>query len=59
MGEITTEYPGYLVAQDTYYVGTLSKALVKSVIDTYSRVAEAKFYTDKTPITSADVLNDK
>jgi len=40
-------------------MSALSKALVKSVIDTYSRVAEAKFYTDKTPITSADVLNDK
>ncbi len=25
----------------------------------YSRVAEAKLYTDKTPITSADILNDQ
>ncbi len=38
----------------------LSKVKIyqQTVIDTYSRVAEAKLYTDKTPITSADVLND-
>jgi transposase InsO family protein len=61
LGEITTEHPGYLVAQDTYYVGTIKgvgKIYQQTVIDTYSRVAEAKLYTNKTPITSADVLND-
>lgn len=62
LGEITTEHPGYLVAQDTYYVGTIKgvgKIYQQTVIDTYSRVAEAKLYTDKTPITSADILNDR
>jgi len=62
LGEIETEHPGYLVAQDTYYVGTIKgvgKIYQQTVIDTYSRVAEAKLYTDKTPITSADVLNDR
>lgn len=62
MGEITTEHPGYLVAQDTYYVGTIKgvgKIYQQTVIDTYCRVAQAKLYTDKTPITSADVLNDR
>lgn len=62
LGEIVTEHPGYLVAQDTYYVGTIKgvgKIYQQTVIDTYSRVAEAKLYTDKTPITSADVLNDR
>jgi len=62
LGEIETEHPGYLVAQDTYYVGTIKgigRIYQQTVIDTYSRVAEVKLYTDKTPITSADVLNDK
>lgn len=62
LGEIETEHPGYLVAQDTYYVGTIKgvgRIYQQTVIDTYSRVAEAKLYTDKTPITSADVLNDR
>jgi len=62
LGEITTEHPGYLIAQDTYYVGTIKgvgKIYQQTVIDTYSRVAEAKLYTDKTPINSADILNDR
>ena len=62
LGEIETEHPGYLVAQDTYYVGTMKgvgRIYQQTVIDTYSRVAEAKLYTDKTPINSADVLNDR
>jgi hypothetical protein len=45
LGEIETEHPGYLVAQDTYYVGTIKgvgKIYQQTVIDTYSRVAEAK-----------------
>jgi transposase InsO family protein len=62
LGEIETQHPGYLVAQDTYYVGTIKgvgRIYQQTVIDTYSRVADAKLYTDKTPITAADVLNDK
>lgn len=62
LGEIETEHPGYLVAQDVYYVGTIKgvgKIYQQTVIDTYSRVATAKLYTGKTPITSADVLNDR
>jgi transposase InsO family protein len=62
LGEITTEHPGYLVAQDTYYVGTIKgvgKIYQQTVIDTYSRVADAKLYTEKTPITGADALNDR
>jgi len=37
----------------------VGKIYQQTVIDTYSRVAEAKLYTDKTPITSAEVLNDR
>lgn len=61
-GEIETEHPGYLVSQDVYYVGTMKgvgRIYQQTVVDTYSRVAECKLYTDKTPITSADVLNDR
>lgn len=61
-GEIETEHPGYLVAQDTYYVGTIKgvgRIYQQTVIDTYSRVAFAKLYSTKHAITSADVLNDR
>lgn len=62
LGEIETEHPGYLVAQDTYYVGIIKgvgRIYQQKVIDTYSRVAFAKLYTSKHAITSADVLNDR
>lgn len=62
LGEIETEHPGYLVAQDTYYVGTIKgvgRIYQQTVIDTYTRVAFAKLYTSKHAITSADVLNDR
>jgi hypothetical protein len=61
-GEIDSEHPGYLGAQDTYYVGTikgLGRIYQQTFIDTYSRVALAKLYTEKTAITSADLLNDR
>lgn len=61
-GEIETEHPGYLVSQDTYYVGTIKgvgRIYQQTVIDTYTRVAFAKLYTSKHAITSADVLNDR
>ena len=31
----------------------------QTYVDTYSKVAQAKLYTTKTPITAADMLNDK
>jgi transposase InsO family protein len=61
-GEIESEHPGYLGAQDTYYVGTIKgigRIYQQTFIDTYSRVAFAKVYTEKTAITAADALNDK
>ena len=61
-GEIETEHPGYLGSQDTYYVGTIKgigRIYQQTFIDTYSKVAFAKLYTTKTPITAADMLNDK
>ena len=61
-GEIETIHPGYLGSQDTFYVGTLKgvgRIYQQTFVDTYSKVAFAKLYTTKTPITSADVLNDR
>jgi transposase InsO family protein len=61
-GEIESEHPGYLGSQDTYYVGTLKgvgRIYQQTFVDTYSRVAVCKLYTEKTAITAADLLNDK
>ncbi len=61
-GEIETVHPGYLGSQDTFYVGTLKgvgRVYQQTFVDTYSKVAFAKLYTMKTPITAADTLNDK
>jgi hypothetical protein len=61
-GQIETEHPGYLVSQDTYYVGNIKgvgRIYQQTVIDTYTRVAFAKLYDRKHAITAADVLNDK
>ncbi len=61
-GEIETEHPGYLGSQDTFYVGHLKgvgRIYQQTFVDTYSKIAFAKLYTSKTPITAADLLNDK
>ena len=61
-GEIETAHPGYLGSQDTFYVGTMKgvgRIYQQTFVDTYSKVAFTKLYTTKTPITAADLLNDK
>ena len=61
-GEIETHHPGYLGAQDTFYVGNLKgvgRIYQQTFIDTYSKVVHCKLYTTKTPITAADILNDR
>ena len=61
-GEIETAHPGYLGSQDTFYVGTIKgvgRIYQQTFVDTYSKVAMAKLYTTKTPITGADLLNDR
>ena len=61
-GEIDTAHPGYLGSQDTFYVGNLKgvgRIYQQTFIDTYSKVAHCKLYTSKTPITAADILNDR
>ena len=61
-GEFESECPGYCGAQDTFYVGTLKgvgRVYQQTFIDTYSKVGFGKLYDRKTPITAADLLNDR
>jgi transposase InsO family protein len=61
-GEIETEHPGYLGAQDTFYVGNLKgvgRIYQQTFIDTYSKVAFAKLYDRKNALVAADLLNDR
>ncbi len=73
-GEFDSECPGYCGAQDTFYVGTLKgvgRIYQQSFIDTYAKVAFAKLGAcprarrrrdpgdRKTPITAAEILNDR
>ena len=61
-GEFESECPGYCGAQDTFYVGTLKgvgRVYQQTFIDTYTKVAFAKLYDRKTPITAAELLNDR
>jgi len=61
-GEIETYHPGYLGAQDTYYVGTIKgvgRIYQQTFIDTYSKVATAKLYDRKNALIAADTLNDR
>lgn len=60
--EIETQHSGYLISQDTFYVGYLKgvgRIYQQTVVDTYSSVAFAKLYTSKVPVTAADTLNDR
>ena len=61
-GEFESECPGYCGAQDTFYVGTLKgvgRVYQQTFIDTYAKVGFAKLYDRKTPITAAEILNDR
>jgi len=61
-GEVESPHPGFLVAQDTYYVGTIKgigRIYQQTGIDTHSNLGFAKVYRDKTALTAADLLNDK
>jgi transposase InsO family protein len=61
-GEIETEHPGYLGAQDTYYVGTIKgvgRIYQQTFVDTYTKVAFAKLYDRKNALVAADLLNDQ
>src|SRR5262249_46557042 len=50
------------VPRNTFYVGALKdvgRVYQQTVIDTYAKVAFAKLYDRKTPITAAEILNDR
>src|SRR5205823_6405121 len=61
-GEFESECPGYCGAQDTFSVGNMKgvgRIYQQTFIDTYAKVAFAKLYDRKTPITAAEILNDR
>ena len=61
-GEIETHHPGYLGAQDTYYVGTIKgvgRIYQQTYIDTYTKLGFAKLYDRKNALVAADLLNDR
>jgi len=61
-GEIETYYPGFLVTQDTYYMGFIKGVehiYQQTVIDTYSKIGFAKLYDRKNALVAADMLNDR
>jgi hypothetical protein len=61
-GEIETHHPGYLGAQDTYYVGNIKGVghiYQQTFIDTYAKVAFTKLYDRKNALVAAELLNDK
>jgi transposase InsO family protein len=56
---IKTKAPGYLVAIDTYYIGTLKgigRIYQMTAIDTFSNYAWAKVYTQKSARAACDFL---
>jgi transposase InsO family protein len=61
-GEFESEHPGYCGAQDTFYVGNMKgvgRIYQQTFVDTYSKIGFAKLYDRKTPLTAADLLNDR
>ena len=61
-GEFESEHPGYCGAQGTFYVGNMKgvgRIYQQTFVDTYFKVACAKLYDRKTPITAAELLNDR
>ena len=54
--------PGYLLCQDTYFVGTIKgvgKIYQQTVIDAHSSHVFAKLYLSKVPMTAVEVLDDR
>ncbi len=59
---VKSDYPGYLLCQDTFYVGRLKgigRIYLQAVVDTFGSVAFGKLYTSKRQETAADVLYDR
>lgn len=59
---IESKEPGYLLSQDTFFVGHfkgIGRVYMQAVIDTFCSFGFAKLYTSKTAITAADMLYEK
>ena len=55
-------YPGYLLCQDTFLVGTLKgigRIYLQAVVDSFGSFAFGKLYTSKIPETAVDILYDR
>ena len=55
-------HPGFLLAQDTCYIGYIKgvgRLYQQTAIDTHANIGFAKLYLEKTAITAADMLNNK
>lgn len=56
-GEVESHHPGFLLAQDTCYIGYIKgvgRLYQQTAIDTYSNVGFAKLYLEKTSLTAYD-----
>jgi transposase InsO family protein len=61
-GEFDSECPGYCGAPDTFYVGpwqSVGRIDQQPFTDTYATVGFATLDLDKTPVTAADLRNDR
>jgi transposase InsO family protein len=59
---VESHKPGYLLCQDTYYLGTIKgvgRIYMQSVVDTFCSIGFAKLYLSKLPITAVDVLHER
>lgn len=60
--KIKTVHRGYISSQDTFYIDSLEclrPVCQQTYVYRYSKVAHAKLYITKTPITAADILNER
>ena len=60
--KVESPYPGYLLSQDTFMIGTIKgvgRIYLQAVVDTYGSYAFGKLYTSKLPETAVDVLYDR
>ena len=60
--KVESPYPGYLLCQDTFLVGTLKgigRVYLQAVVDTFGSLAFGKLYTSKLPETAVDILYDR
>ncbi len=59
---VKAPYPGYLLCQDTYFVGTIKgvgKIYLQSVVEAHCSLGFAGLYLSKAPITAADTMHNR